>query len=437
MAFIRGDSLLVHDGGVGTDLLVTVAGDLHSCDWSIDDRWFACVQGNAVAVTPGARFGNVAPSSIVLVAAAGGAPVRLSLAGGSASSPVWHPDGRRLLFLANRLGSWDVYAQAIGSNGVSEGEPERLTTALDAQTISLSGDASRLVYSAYQARANVWSIPIPDGPPVNASGAVRLTSGNQLIEAVSVSPTGTWLVYDSNIAGSPNLYRIPATGGEPEALTSDSTQEFRGDLSPSETELAFQSYRTGSRDVFVMPVGGGSVRQVTRSPLHEAYPIWSPDGSAIAFFTIVPRDVYVVKRARDGQWGAPVLRTAGVLPHWSPDGQSLCFRDDRTSGIGIVGAYSGTPRVVYQPIPGSDDPHSEFALFARTGRELYFKSHDRRGMASIWSVPITGGRPRLLVKFDDPARQSNWAEIATDHKRFYFTIDESQSDLHLATLVSR
>jgi hypothetical protein len=49
--------------------------------------------------------------------------------------------------------------------------------------------------------------------------------------------------------------------------------------------------------------------------------------------------------------------------------------------------------------------------------------------SSIWAAAVSGGAPRLLVKFDNPARQSNRPEFATDGKRFFFTISKYESDI--------
>lgn len=43
-------------------------------------------------------------------------------------------------------------------------------------------------------------------------------------------------------------------------------------------------------------------------------------------------------------------------------------------------------------------------------------------------------RPRLLVRFDNPARPSFHPWYATDRYRFYFTIDDRQRDIYVAEL---
>jgi hypothetical protein len=50
-------------------------------------------------------------------------------------------------------------------------------------------------------------------------------------------------------------------------------------------------------------------------------------------------------------------------------------------------------------------------------------------------VSPDGGRPRLLVHFPDPNRQSNRKDFATDGKRFYFAREDRQSDIVVAELL--
>lgn len=69
------------------------------------------------------------------------------------------------------------------------------------------------------------------------------------------------------------------------------------------------------------------------------------------------------------------------------------------------------------------------AWWSRDSRTLYFTNHDARGFAQFWSVPITGGRPTLLMRFDDPLRPSNRTQWSIGADRMYFTIEEQQSEV--------
>jgi dipeptidyl aminopeptidase/acylaminoacyl peptidase len=144
------------------------------------------------------------------------------------------------------------------------------------------------------------------------------------------------------------------------------------------------------------------------------------------------------KRVQGRRWGLPrFVARNGWRPEWSPDGRTIAFVSPADGRIGVVSADSGPQRDIYTP--GRGDPLAELAIFSANGRELYFKSHDVRASASFWSIPIpiAGGRPRLLLRFDDPSRASNRFEFASDGKRFYFTGEDRQSDIWLAEVARR
>lgn len=453
IAYVRGDSLLARSVAAGVTRLLTTGSDLHSCRWSPGGAWLACVSGNSFYVTVGAvsgegpMFGNLAPSRIVVVPAAGGAPVSVTDSAVSLyQSPVWSHDGRTLYYVSNAQGPRDIYAVALDGLGTQPTratgqKPVRVTTGLGAQSIDLAPDGTHLVYAAYSSTANVWSIPIParnHKVPVsaNAASAKQVTSGNQTVEGVRVSSDGRWLVYDSDLSGNSDIYRVSVTGGDAERLTHGPADEFRGVLSPNGRELAYHSFQTGSRNLFLADLDGGSVHQLTRSSGQLAMPNWSPAGDALAFFDMTGTRVMVMRRDSLGHWGEPRFTGArGWRAEWSPDGHTIAFVSPADGRIGLVRADSAAPRDLY--LPGRGDPLAELGVFAPNGRELYFKSHDLRGEASFWSISLTGGRPRRLVRFEEPSWSSNRFDFASDGKRFYFTVEDRQSDLWVADIARR
>ncbi len=79
-----------------------------------------------------------------------------------------------------------------------------------------------------------------------------------------------------------SLWRVSASGGEPQQLTrgdADSTPVW----SPDGTQLAFLRAKDGPAQLWLLPVGGGEPEQVTTLPLGAGTPWWSPDGTRIAF----------------------------------------------------------------------------------------------------------------------------------------------------------
>ncbi|HYN07038.1 MAG TPA: protein kinase [Vicinamibacterales bacterium] len=438
---VRGDALSVIGLNGGEERRLGTAREPHSCSWSPNDSWIACASGNRPAIVPGLRFGNISPTSIVLFPATGGDVVELTARTTLNQSPVWSPDGRQLYFVSNRQGPRDIYVMDLTDDGRVRGEPRRVTTGLGVHSMAFSAKGERLTYVIYTARANLWSLPVPTRGVADTTGAKVVTTGNQIIESVSVSPDGRWLVYDSNLHLNADIFRVPFAGGTVERLTTDPADDFSPELSPDGSELTYHSWRSGSRDIFVKKIDGGSPQQLTSTPSQESYPIWSPDGRAIAFLdqTIEggsSRGLFVIRRDGSGAWGPPEPLRASMnfKPLWSRDGRSIAY--PRRGALEVIDVESKTVRVVYAP-SGPADPPVESVAESDDGETLYFKSHDAEQRASLWSVPLAGGRPRLLVRFNDLAHPSIRPDFAVAKGQLFFTLEDRQADIWVAEIARR
>jgi len=442
IAFVRGDTLAAMPAGGGAVRTIATGTDLHSCDWGPRNLFVACVSQNSISVLPGPLYGNLAPSGILLFPFKGGEPVRIAEPNAFNQSPVFSRTGLQLFFLSSRDGPRDVYVMNLSSSGQPRGAPLRLTTGLNAKTISLSSDGTRLAYTAYTARSNIWSVPIPSNPPaagvtVTAATATAVTRGSQVIQGMRVSPDNRWIVYDSDLRGHSDLYRVPIDGGAPEVLLSDDVDEFAPDVSPDGATVVFHSFRSGTRDIETKALNGGPIEQVTNTSAQESYPKWSPDGSAILFYDQSgPRNALVVRRGADGKWSAPEVLAAGTYrPQWSPDGQSISYvsapADGDPGNVMLLTPGRGPARQLF-----TGPPLVSHAIWAPDGRTLYLKVHTN-GVTSFWSVSAQGGRPRELVRFADPEWQSVRNDFTTDGKRLFFDVEDRQGDIFVAELISR
>lgn len=427
---VRHDSLLVLPlEGTGARFIGRGV-EVHSCTWSGARPWIACVSGNWVAFTPGPLFGNRAPSAVVLFSAGGGEQMEITDRDHEHLSPAWSGDGRLLWVLSNRDGvPGDAYVIPIGRNGQPEQPPVR--AGLNAEAISLAGD--RVAYSVPRRRANLWAVPIPAAGPVTLAEATQVTFGNQVIEVPHASADGQWVVFDSDLRGNADIYRIPASGGTVERLTDDPRPEFGASLSPDGTELAYHMWVDGQRRLFIRRLADGTTTPVIPAPGHWQVPRWSPDGRALATWShqTAPGSIAVVRRDEDGRWGqaAWVLPDA-QLPVWAPDGRSLAFVRIRGS-VELISPDSGAAAVLYDPRPERADPLATFLAWSRDGTTLWFLGHDPDGRDAIWALPASGGAPTRLVDFGD---QTSGPVITTDGTRLFFTLEERLSNIRWATL---
>jgi eukaryotic-like serine/threonine-protein kinase len=440
IAVVRGGTLSVVELEGGSERMVLEAPTMLSdCSWSPVTPHLACVNGNRTYSSPGYLFGNLAPSAIVSVGLRDGTLQELAPPDATNQSPVWSGDGHTIYFVSNRHGTPDVYAQRVGGGGVPDGDPQRITVGSHVHSFSLSADASRMAYSVYTAQANLWTMPIPDeGDAIGLADARQLTFGNQVVEAGRPSPDGAWIVYDSDVAGTSDIWRVPTGGGAPEQLTDDPMSEFAPDVSPDGRELAYHGWMGESRELFVRTLETGSVLQLTDDPSRqESYPRWAPDGSAIVYFDQATATIggWIIRRDSEGQWGHPerLDGTFGIMT-WSPDGRRLAHRSLDRSGLMVHDLASGGNTVVHRVREGE---RAGEAHWSPDGRRIYFKVLDADLRAEIRVVPADGLEARVVVRFDDPRRLSIRSDLFGDAESFYFTLEDRESDVWLAETTRR
>ena len=99
-------------------------------------------------------------------------------------------------------------------------------------------------------------------------------------------------------------------------------------ISPDGGTVAF----TYKGDIYTVPVDGGAARQITSDKAYDSYPVWSPDGSRIAFASkrAGSEDVFVI----DANGG-----TARRLTTNSGSEQPKAWLDNET----VLFAASGAP----------------------------------------------------------------------------------------------
>ena len=130
-------------------------------------------------------------------------------------------------------------------------------------------------------------------------------------------------------------------------------------LAPDGTTLAFV-VRIGGSDRIVVRGAGGD-EQILPAGLAGSFPVWSPDGTAIAFQGQRPGredDIYVVNVASRFVQRLTTSPFKDELAAWSPDGTTIAYVNDGTQPTDASGSSPTT---------------------------------------SIWTVPTNGGEPRQLI----------------------------------------
>lgn len=259
--------------------------------------------------------------TLLTVGPKGGAPVRL--AGGQENDgPVegfgrlsWRPDGAEVAFPG--IGSiFLAKADGSGAHELNIANAERPVFAPDGKTLAFTRFGGR--------EATIWTIDL-------ASGAQnQLTPSRRGLEYVgsSFSPDGTTLLatrIDHKRAGRPELMALHRDSGGATRLLGHG---YAPVYSPDGSKIAFFR-EVGDRpagDLFVLNVESGTVRRLTRTPhKDELFASWDPSGERLAFARFRRRHYEwansIVQINADGTCETEILsrkRTVFYAPAWQP-----------------------------------------------------------------------------------------------------------------------
>ena len=219
-----------------------------------------------------------------------------------------------------------------------------------------------------------------------------------------ISPDGQWVAYS---VATPDMeanrlvhdiWIVPVSGGESRQLTHDGNAE-RPRWSPDSKRIAFLSSRDGAPQVYSLPADGGEAVKVTSISTGADNELWSPDGKWIAFVSSVYTDCKddACNAARDAENAKSKVKARIyerlLYRHWNT------WSEGKRSHLLIVPAEGGAARDL---TPGADYDVPPFSLggpeaiaFSPDSLELCFTANADKDEAistngDLWTVPASG-----------------------------------------------
>jgi TolB protein len=259
-------------------------------------RWTHNQQGSAATRIVTTRQNGGGSYDLLIMDADGFGLRRIAGAGTQLYSPVWSPDGRRILYTINTDRGWQLVERDVQSGSqrtINPGGRQLLTPAY-------APDGRKIVLSMWR----------DDGAEI----------------------------YEYDIAQQCCLRKLTGSGR---------TISMNPVFSPDGRRIAFMSDRIGRPAVYVMNADGGG--ETMLSPFvpgqgsDYSSPSWAPGGTRVAFHGVWTRSMrgsYQVMIADASRPGAQIeqitARGNNEDPSWAPDGRHLVYT---STGDGAPGLY--------------------------------------------------------------------------------------------------
>jgi dipeptidyl aminopeptidase/acylaminoacyl peptidase len=284
----------------------------------------------------------------------GGPAIRLTASEKAETSPRFSPDGKWIAFLSARTGT---HAQVWLLNRAG-GEAVKLTDyKASVSDLAWSPDSTRL------------ALVVDDVDPKEAAETPEGTKETKtekpiVVRRLQFKRDGEGYLGEQRS----HLHVFDLTAKRSTPLTAGPFDDREPEWSPDGKTIVFVSNRTlpdsdssQNTDIFVVPAAGGIPRAVANSARAESAPMFSPDGSLLA---------YLVSGDRKDMWyGA--------------------------NHVAVVPSGGGSSRALTQAL----DRNVLSPRFSPDGRFVYALLEDG-GTQPLIRVPLTGGAPERLVKGD-------------------------------------
>lgn len=271
----------------------------------------------------------------------------------------WSPDGEKLLFLSDDRGGldlWTMNPDGTGKVRLTEGGRIVPIPGLSGYGADWSSDGKRIVYTS----CLFENAAIQEGPPAVNLSAIRTEA---------------------------DIWIMDADGGNKKQLTTGG--DARLPLwQPQGDRIAYLVDRSGNREIWTMQSDGTGKTQVTFSEASVSGYSWSPDGARIAYVVASPHgtlpefSLWVINS--DGS-GSEQLTTGNRdrSPVWSPDGTRIAFRSESRDRALWVMKSDGSGLA---PL-GPDNPAYMMQQWSPDGR----------------TIVVSDGNDLYAIQLEDPA----------------------------------
>jgi len=346
------------------------------------------------------RGGTWSKDGVIVFALTGAGTFRVPAAGGSSTPlttpdkagggdhrfPWFLPDGRHFLYTtsADAEPKRAIFAASIDPEDQESKTPKRIAAAASNAVYTAPGFLLFVREGTLMAQPFNASKLQATGDAVPIAEKVDTYTGKADQYQFSASQNGV-LAYTSGSAGrNLQLTWFDRSGKVTGTLGAPGTVAW-GAISPDGKTVAADRMDRGIYDIWLHDLGRGTASRFTFGPKNNQFPVWSPDGSRIVFFSMRDRTGHPFQKVASG---------------------------------------TGQDEVLSKPL-GEPPTATRVDDWSRDGRYLILsKSNNPKTRNDVWVLPMFGDRkpfPYLNMEFAE-----NYARLSPDGKWLAYTSDESK-----------
>lgn len=365
------------------------------------------------------------------VAADGSDPKRL----GKGGSPVYSPDGGYVYFGSSHEGGGQLSRVEVSSTGDPIGEPAVVWQpgpGMYFQSPSISPDGKTIMFSAQRLGSSLWSVSLTANGDAAGPPSVFDSDTSQRTNLPRFSPDGQKIALNRwRLGMSADIWVADAEGKNLTQLTYNPTTDSQASWFPDGDRVAFLSDRDSTYlKLRTISLKTGKEEQLLDLGPGVQFAVLSPDGKRVSYNFIQngTMNVWVASLETGERRQLTFENEMAGFPCWSPDSQWIAYEKKRghDDQLMLISSNGGEP-VQLTSDKGKSWPHS----FSSDGDKIVFAGQ-RDGIWNIYSISI---KTKVEKKLTNYSKLNTFVRYpAWSRNRIVFEFAETTGNLSTLTL---
>jgi serine/threonine-protein kinase len=233
---------------------------------------------------------------------------RLTTDVASDSTPLWSPDGQRVVFTSTRSGYPELFWKPADGSGRDERLLSRGRDVVELRAMGWWPDGSRLLFTEQTANRQRALWQAPANQPAEATLLLNAST------YPAISPNGRWIAFESTVSGRPEIYveRFPELGERRQISTDGGRIPL---WSPDGRELYFSAYTT--QEMFAVAVSAGTKFAFAPPRALFQFPMFLSAGTRA--YDAAPDGRFLAIRSGQADTNLGTVSTIIVVQNWTEE----------------------------------------------------------------------------------------------------------------------